>query len=227
MAFKGFPNETLKFLIDLRTNNSKKWFDANRQSYDQYYVGAAKAFVEAAAPRLQKLSAGISAEPRINGSIFRINRDVRFGKDKRPYKDHLDFAFWEGDRKSAGSSLFLRISPDGVILGTGFHQGCPQRLKLFREAVAEQKSGKQLASVTAKLRKKGLQLHGQHYKRIPRGFSEDGPAAEFLLHDSLYVMREEDVQTACETNFLSTCVRHWRGWMPLHRWLSDNVRKTP
>ena len=136
-GLQWFSEETLKFLIDLRTNNSKKWFDANRQSYDQYYVGAAKAFVDAAASKLQKLFAGISAELRVNGSIFRIDRDVRFGKDKRPHKDHLDFAFWEGDRKSAGSSLFLRISPDGIILGTGFDQGCPQRLKLFREAVAE------------------------------------------------------------------------------------------
>jgi uncharacterized protein (DUF2461 family) len=53
------------------------------------------------------------------GSIFRINRDTRFSKDKRPYKDHLDFWFWEGDRKAASSGLFARVSPDGVIVGAG------------------------------------------------------------------------------------------------------------
>jgi uncharacterized protein (TIGR02453 family) len=103
-----FPAATVEFLTDLRAHNDKAWFDANRSRYESGYVQPATAFVEPISPELQKLVPGIHAEPWIRGSIFRINRDIRFSSDKRPYKDHLDFWFWEGDRKSAVSGLFLR-----------------------------------------------------------------------------------------------------------------------
>ena len=116
-----FPAETLAFLTDLRTHNEKAWFDANRARYESGFIEPAKAFVEAIGPELSDLVPRIHAEPSVGGSIFRINRDIRFSSDKRPYKDHLDFWFWEGDRKAAASALFLRVWPDGVVVGVGAH----------------------------------------------------------------------------------------------------------
>ena len=116
-----FPAETVAFLTDLRAHNDKAWFDANRARYESGYLEPAKEFVELIGPALDELVPGIHAEPRVRGSIFRINRDVRFSSDKRPYKDHLDFWFWEGDRKAAVSGLFLRVWPDGVVVGAGAH----------------------------------------------------------------------------------------------------------
>lgn len=84
MTFDGFPMETVRFLSELSSHNEKAWFNAHRAAYDQYWVEPAKAFVEVAGWALQEL-APVSYEPRINGSI---NRDVRFSKDERPYKDH-------------------------------------------------------------------------------------------------------------------------------------------
>jgi hypothetical protein len=106
------PADTIEFLADLRRHNNKGWFDAHRDRYETAYVEPAKAFVEAAAPGLATIVPGITAEPRVLGSIFRIHRDTRFSTDKRPYKDHLDFWFWQGARKTAVSGLFLRVSPD-------------------------------------------------------------------------------------------------------------------
>ena len=80
---------------------------------------------------------GIATEARVNGSIFRINRDTRFSKDKTPYKDHLDFWFWEGQRKTALSGLFLRIAPAAVTVGAGAHGFDPTRLARYRAAVAD------------------------------------------------------------------------------------------
>src|SRR5215216_5284663 len=117
----AFPPDTLTFLDELRAHNDKQWFEANRSRYEAAYVAPAKAFVEAAGPHLQDIVPGIRAEPNVLGSIFRINRDTRFSPDKRPYKDHLDLWFWEGERKSAVSGLFLRVSPDGVVIGAGAH----------------------------------------------------------------------------------------------------------
>jgi uncharacterized protein (TIGR02453 family) len=97
--FGGFPKGTAKFLRGLSKNNEKAWFEAHRGDYQTGYVEPALAFVEAIGPRLQKISPSISFEPKINGSLFRINRDVRFAKDKRPYKDHIDLWFWHGDKR--------------------------------------------------------------------------------------------------------------------------------
>ena len=80
----AFPAGTLEFLADLGPHNSKFWFDANRQRYEAAYLDPAKAFVDAIGPRLRELVPGIATEARVNGSIFRVNRDTRFSKDKTP-----------------------------------------------------------------------------------------------------------------------------------------------
>jgi uncharacterized protein (TIGR02453 family) len=223
-SFKGFPDGTLKFLCGVRANNTKKWFDANRSNYDEFYVAPAKTFVEAVDKELAKLAPAIVADPKINGSIFRINRDVRFSKDKRPYRDHLDFAFWEGEKKASASSFFFRVSPDGVFIGAGFHQGCPEHQKALRSAVSDADSGQALADLAEKLRKDGYELEGKHYKRIPRNTQSDGPATEFLLHNALYVVTEEKQKVACSPKLINVCTKHWKAALPLHRWLVDHVR---
>ena len=129
--FAGFPAETQKFLKGLSKNNNKEWFDAHRSDYDDHWVTPAKAFVEAAGEALQDL-APVEAQPRVNGSIFRVNRDVRFSADKRPYKDHLDFWFWEGERKTAVSGFYLRITPTEVGIGVGAHGFDKDRLAKYR-----------------------------------------------------------------------------------------------
>lgn len=90
----GFPAETLAFLRGLAENNTKAWFEAHRADYQAHYVEPALAFVAALGPRLQQIAPGAQFEPRINGSLFRINRDVRFSADKSPYKHHIDLWFW-------------------------------------------------------------------------------------------------------------------------------------
>ena len=99
-AVATFSDETLRFLSALATNNSKTWFDAHRSAYEQHLLAPAKAFVADMGEALRELAPDVHAEPRVNGSIFRINRDTRFSKDKRPYKDYLALWFWQGRRRS-------------------------------------------------------------------------------------------------------------------------------
>jgi len=222
-GFVHFPKETLKFLRALRKDNTKSWFDKHRSDYDDFFVAPAKEFVEEVEQRLKRIAPKIVAEPRINGSIFRINRDIRFSKDKRPYKDHLDFGFWEGDRKSSGSSMFLRVSPDAVYVGAGFHQGCPTQLKAFRATLADEDCGRTLASAVKKVRKTGVEVQGQHYKRVPKGLPVGGPAEEFYLHNAMYVVHEHKPSLSHDKSLLDTCLDHWLDALPLHRWLVDNL----
>ena len=112
----ALPTATVEFLAELRAHNSREWFDAHRARYERDLLAPAKQLVTELAPLLERLAPGIRAEPRVLGSIFRINRDTRFSSDKRPYKDHLDFWFWHGDRARAVSGLFLRITPESVAV---------------------------------------------------------------------------------------------------------------
>ena len=83
VSFQGFSKELPRFLAKLQKNNNRDWFERNRDIYEEHYVEAAKNFVATIGPKLQKIAA-VDAEPRVNGAIMRINRDVRFAKDKRP-----------------------------------------------------------------------------------------------------------------------------------------------
>jgi uncharacterized protein (TIGR02453 family) len=223
-AFR-FPEETVAFLTELRAHNEKAWFDANRARYESAYVEPAKAFVDVIGPELRKLVPGIHAEPRVHGSIFRINRDIRFSSDKRPYKDHLDFWFWEGDRKSAVSALFLRVWPDGVVVGAGAHDFDKYQLATYRDAVVDPTAGVELATIVNDLEAAGHEIGDETYKRVPRGYVAAGIAERLLRHSALYVHAARPAKTASSAKFIETLLGHWRALVPVHRWLVANVQK--
>jgi uncharacterized protein (TIGR02453 family) len=223
-AFR-FPTETVAFLTDLRGHNNKTWFDANRARYNAGYVAPAKEFVEVIGPELDELVPGIHAEPWVLGSIFRINRDIRFSSDKRPYKDHLDFWFWEGDRKSALSGLFLRVSPDGVIVGAGAHSFDNRRLAEYRDAVADPTTGPELATIVCDLEAAGHKIGGETYKRVPRGYAADDIGERLLRHSALYAHAQLPAKTATSTRFIGRVLAQWRTFVGVHTWLVANVQR--
>jgi uncharacterized protein (TIGR02453 family) len=223
-AFR-FPAETVKFLTDLRAHNDRAWFDANRARYESGYIEPAKAFVEVIGPELDDLVPNIHAEPWVRGSIFRINRDIRFSSDKRPYKDHLDFWFWEGDRKTAVSGLFLRVWPDGVVVGAGAHGFDKHRLGAYRDAVADAITGRELVGIVRDLAASGHEVGGETYRRLPRGYEADGMTERLLRHSALFVHAELPPKTATSTRFIDTVLGKWRRFSPLHSWLVANLQR--
>jgi uncharacterized protein (TIGR02453 family) len=211
----AFPPSTLEFLVDLRAHNEKAWFEANRDRYEAGYLGPAKAFVEAVAPHLDTIVPGIHAEPRVLGSIFRINRDIRFSTDKRPYKENLDFWFWEGERRKAVAGLFVRISPDGVGVGAGAHGFEKTRLAAFRSALDDE-----LVTVVEAIEAAGYRVGGEELARTPRGFDVPAAAERFLRHRALYVHHDEPPSLATDgAKLVPTLVSHWTELAPLYRWL--------
>lgn len=221
----AFPPATIEFLGDVRSHNDKAWFDANRDRYEAAYVDPAKSFVSAATVGLAAIVPGITAEPRVLGSIFRINRDTRFSADKRPYKDHLDFWFWQGLRKEAVSGLFLRVSPDATVVGAGAHGFGKDQLGRFRSAVSDPTAGADLVAIVGDVQRAGVEVGGESYSRAPRGFAAHSPAAErFLRHGALYAQVELPAATATEPGFLDEALRQWRACAPIHCWLHDHVQ---
>jgi uncharacterized protein (TIGR02453 family) len=157
------------------------------------------------------------------GSIFRMNRDTRFSKDKTPYKDHLDLWSWEGDRKTATSGLFLRIAPYAITVGAGAHGFDRDRLARYRTAVTAPEASRDLASIVATLDRAGHDIGGQTYTRTPRGYTATPDQDRFLRHSALYAHAELPANLAVDPKLIPTLLRHWRGFAPLHRWLETNV----
>jgi uncharacterized protein (TIGR02453 family) len=224
-AFGGFPPETIRFLRELRDHNTRDWFDAHRADYEAFWMAPARAFVVAAGEVLAGLVPGIRAEPKVLGSIFRINRDARFARDRGPYKDHLDFWFWEGERRQAVSGFFARLTPEHFGIGAGCHGVEPERLARLRQAVADPAAGAELAGIAQRLEAAGYRLEGATLRRPPPGFPADGPAGRFLLHKALFVHHDEPADDRVNTPaVLEACGQVWRDLAPLHRWLTDNVQ---
>jgi uncharacterized protein (TIGR02453 family) len=225
--FAGFPGETLEFLAGLSNNNNKVWFDAHRTDYEDVYLTPARAFVDAVGEELEiRVSPEIHADPRVNGSLFRINRDTRFSKDKTPYKDHMDLMWWEGaDKARDGSGLFFRLTPTAVILGAGMHGFDTPRLDRFRKAVAGDTTGPALEeALAASLSTRGAQLGGDHYKRVPRPYPADHPRAQLLRHNGLYVSTELAPPKAITSDrFVDWCASRFEKLAPVHNWVVDAV----
>ncbi len=220
--FSGFPDGTFRFLRGIARNNNKEWFEAHRADYESCYVEPAKAFVAALGPRLRKVSPTVSFEPKVNGSLFRINRDVRFSKDKSPYKPHLDLWFWEGDRRGWDSpGFFFRMFADKLILGAGMHRFEKAHLEAYRSAVLDPRKGVALVAAIDKIRKAGAyEVGGATRKKVPRGFDPGHQRAALLLHDGLWAGFEGKVPAEARSGaFVNFCAAHCRAVFPVSRWL--------
>ncbi len=224
--FAGFPAGTFKFLKGLSANNTKAWFDDHRGDYDAFYVTPARDFVVAVGPRLQKISPTVQFAPKINGSIFRINRDIRFSKDKTPYKDHLDMWFWHGDRKGWGApGFYMRLTANRLILGVGMHRFEKPQAEAFRNAVVDARAGKALEKAIAEVTSAGpYELGARTRKTVPRGFDKDHPRAGLLLHDGLTVGLDVKVPAVAKTPaFVDYVADHCAAMTPIAKWLLKHV----
>src|SRR4051812_31933976 len=223
-AFAGFPREGLEFLEGLAGDNSREYFDVHRDTYQSALLQPAKDFVVALGAELHaRVSPGIRAEPRVNGSILRINRDTRFSTDKSPYKEHLDVWFWEGEGPSRERpGYFLRLRPAGVTVGAGVHRFDRPLLEAYREAVTAERTGRGLEDAIARATAlEGVVAGGKAYKRVPRGLPADHPRADLLRHGALYVAGDWALPAeASSAAFAAWAAERLERMAPVERWLT-------
>jgi uncharacterized protein (TIGR02453 family) len=226
-AFAGFPREGFEFLAELATDNTREFFDAHRMIYETALLEPAKGFVVALGEQLRaRVSPGIRAEPRVNGSILRITRDTRFATDKRPYKEHVDMWFWEGDAPSRERpGLSVRLRPATVVLSAGIHRFEPAALAAYRAAVDDDRSGEELeVAISDATMLRGVKLGGLAYKRVPRGFEADHERAELLRHGALYVSGEWKLPRGTSgPGFVSWVADRLEQIAPVERWLTATL----
>ena len=222
MSFTGFPKQSVDFLAKLKTNNEKQWFDDNREVYDNFVMEPAREFVAAMGEKLQKIAPKIVADPRINQSIFKIHRDVRFSPDKTPFKTHLGIFFWEGSRKKMeNSGFYFHIEPPVLLLGAGIYIFPKSHIDEYRNSVVHPKHGPALTAAIKEVTGNGeLALDGKHYKKTPRGFDPAHENAEYLLYDGLSVYLSDPIpHDIFSPGIVDYCFDKFRKMLPLHQWL--------
>lgn len=204
MTFEGWPVEALEFYEGLAADNSKSYWLAHKHVYEASVLAPMRELVA-------------ELEPEHGESkIFRPYRDVRFSKDKSPYKTEIAAAF--GDS-------YLRLSADGLGAGRGMHEMTPGQLDRYRSAVAADSAGSALADIIAALREQDISAQGhESLKKVPRGYPADHPRADLLRQKGLYAWKHWPVEPWLGTpaardevvSFLSAAA-------PLSDWLARHV----
>ena len=221
-VFSGFTKETVRFFTALRTNNNRAWFERNRPTYDRHVMEPAKLFVTALGERLRRIAPRLVAVPKVNKSIFRINRDTRFSLDPSPYKTNLGIYFWDGARpKMESAGFYFHLEPPRLLLGGGMYMIADSVLGRYRKAVVDPKRGAEIGKIVAAIRAMpGYTVEGQHYKRVPAGFDTGHPNAELLKHKGLYAGHETKIpEEFFSARLVEYCFERFEPILPLHRWL--------
>ena len=219
--FTGFPKASLRFLRALKRNNDKAWFAEHRDEYDAAVLEPARAFVVAMGEALRGKVPGINADPRTDRSIFRIHRDVRFSKDKSPYKPNLGVILWDGPgAKMESSGFYMHLEPPQFFLGGGYYMFSKESLAAYRELVVHPKSGPALQRAVKLVEKRGYEIGGEKTKRVPRGYDPDHPRAELLKHKGLHVgISMKPPAELHGPELVAFCRAHFLAMLPLHKQL--------
>ena len=225
-SLKNFPKNSAAFLKKLSANNNREWFEENRELYNSEFLEPALNFVVAMGEKLRSISPEIHAVPKIDKSIFRIHRDVRFSKNKEPYKTNMGLYFWEGTgKKMEGSGYYFHLEPKKFGVGGGMYVFSKEHLKKFRDTVSDPIKGKELDLIVKKITKKGVySVNGKNYKKTPRGYDPDGKYSDYLLHDGIYAWYDgKNLSELSGENSIKLVYNMFRDMSPLHNWLVKNI----
>jgi uncharacterized protein (TIGR02453 family) len=220
-SFTGFPTDAWTFLSDLEADNTKGFFDANRDRYDDTIAGPAKALVAALADALpDHLGCDVRAEPKVGRSLFRINRDTRFAADKTPYKTHLDFLFWVGEGPPRERPAFImRLTSTAVLVGAGRMGVSGETRDAYREALDAPMRGAEARAAVDDLLVTGADLSEPDRNSPPRPFPSDHPNADLLRRDGFHLSRTSAHPAAlADAGFSEWCAEALVPFVPIVAW---------
>lgn len=217
---------TLKFLKNLRKNNNKPWFDAHRDEYDaarsdfEQFIQAVLDGHSKNDPDLKELTA--------KKCLFRINRDVRFSKDKSPYKSNFGASMDKGGKKSGLAGYYFHLEPGKSFVGGGLWMPEPPVVKRVRQEI-DYSLEEFKKIVTAKKFKSyyGDLYTGENVQlaKVPQGFEKDNPAAEYLRFKSWLVLHELPDAELTSTSLVKNTIEAYKLLQPLTRFLNRAVEE--
>ena len=205
MPFAGIPFAALDFYEDLEADNSRTWWLEHKAVYDEQV----RAPIEALAAELE--------DEFGPAKVYRPYRDVRFAKDKTPYKTHQ--GAWFGD-----SHRYLHVSAAGLFVAGGYWRMSSAQVARLRRAIADDVAGATLEATLADKGVRRLSLGGETITRVPSGYDKDHPRAELLRHKTMTVSRDLGFPDWLPTRRTLTEIRRsWRSMEPVVAWLDQHV----
>jgi uncharacterized protein (TIGR02453 family) len=204
MAFRGWPEEALEFFEGLEADNSKTYWQKNKDRYEQLVRAPMEELIDELAPEWGE------------GKIFRPYRDIRFSSDKSPYKTQI------GAMVGAG---YVQLSAEGLGAGSGMWEMAPDQLERYRQAVSQNRPGAALEGIVVKAMATGLEVTGhEELKTAPKGYPKDHPRIELLRHKGLITWRDWPAGAWLGTRRAEDrVVEFLRHSKPLNAWLQSHV----
>jgi uncharacterized protein (TIGR02453 family) len=206
--FEGFPVAALDFYDDLELDNTKSFWTEHKHVYDESVAAPMKALCEALEPEFGK------------AKLFRPYRDVRFAKDKTPYKTH------QGAYVSIAPSTgyYVQVSAGGIRTGGGHYDADAATLGRIRNAIVDDRLGQELEDIVESLTADGFEVGGEKLKTSPRGYDADHPRIELLRHKSMTLGKSYGFAPVIHTAELLDLVRaDWREATPFVQWVADQA----
>ena len=213
-----FTPRSLEFLRELRENNDRDWFAANKERYERDVREPALRFISDFGPRLAKIAPHLVADPR--RSMFRIYRDTRFSRDKSPYKDHVGIHFFHEKAKAAASvpGFYLHIAPGESFAAAGIWHPDAGSLAKIRQAIASK------SPAWMGIKKSKLPIEGGSLKRPPRGFAADHPLVDDLKRTDFVTSVRIADDELCSPAFGASFARTCRKMTPLVAFVATSLR---
>jgi uncharacterized protein (TIGR02453 family) len=209
VTFSGFGEYAVDFFDGLNDDNSKAYWDDHRETYQRDVRAPMEALLAELEPEFGE------------GKVFRPHRDVRFAKDKTPYKTHCGAVVELG---RGGGAYYVEISSDGLRVGGGSFHMEPDQLARYRTSVDEERRGEELRAILAKLTGDGWEILGNRLKSKPRGFDLDHPRIDLLRHRTIYAARVWEPDDALHERVSLDRVRGaWRRLRAFNDWCADHV----
>jgi uncharacterized protein (TIGR02453 family) len=223
MAFRCFDPSLVRFLVELSNNNNRQWFQANKSRYEREVLEPCLTFIREFAPRLRKISPFfVASDERVGGSLMRVYRDTRFGKDKTPYKTNVGIQFrHELGRDVHAPGFYVHIEPREYFLALGMWRPDGHSLQQIRQAILERPEHWKRAVRAKTFRQRSWALVGDSLKRPPRDCPADHPLIEDLKRTDYVALRDVQKSDVLGDDFMDRVAESFTAGRALMRFLCE------
>jgi uncharacterized protein (TIGR02453 family) len=219
-----FTDDLFRFLEGLRLHNQRDWFQQNKERYEAAVRGPFISFIGDLAAPLKKINPHMIADPRpVGGSMMRIHRDIRFSRDKSPYKTSVAAHFWDSrGKEGATPAYYLHLEPGHSMVGAGIWRPEPGALKRIRDAIVADGRRWQRVTSAAEFRS-ACGMAGESLKRPPAGYAPDHPFIEDIKRKDFATSSLLDDGQVCGQDFMKSVLEAFRASAPFIKFLSDAI----
>jgi uncharacterized protein (TIGR02453 family) len=221
-----FSNEAMKFLRGLKRNNDREWFNARKAAFERELKEPMLALIGEINEAMAEFAPMHVRPPQ--KIMMRIYRDIRFSKDKRPYKNHVS-AWWvrDGLQKTSGAGFYLQVSAEEVLVAAGAYMPEREQLLAIRRYLAEHHEEFRAVMNGKKLRSLMNDYDGAPLTRAPKGFPEDHPAIDLLKNKQWAVSVRLPVERAMKATLVKDVVERFRAVAPMVAMLNEPLVGKP